>query len=467
MPNDQFIWGFLKKEGFNDYGAAGLMGNLYAESGLLPNNLQNTFNSKLGLSDKEYTKRVDNGTYTNFVHDSAGYGLAQWTYWSRKQNLLNFAKSKGKSIGDLEIQLQFLTTELRNSYRNSVYNILKTAISIQQASDAVLLNFECPANAQAQRSQRVQLGQNYYNKFTKKGENIQMATNTYKKGQGVKLSTYFTSNEFDCHGSGCCSSTLINPELVKYLQKIREHFNAPITITSGYRCTTHNSRVGGATGSRHTKGDAADIVVKGVAPREVAKYAESIGVKGIGLYETSADGFFTHIDTRTTKSFWYGQACAARTTFGDNNSSTGLSSNTSTTTNSSVEISLNATGAAVKKIQEMLQSLGYNITADGIFGLKTCAAVRDFQSKNQLTADGIIGPKTLAVLEKATSNSNSSYKVKITANLLNVRLDAGTTNPIVGRVKKDSIYTISQIKDNWGKIDNPSGWISLEYTEKI
>ena len=467
MPNDQFIWGFLKKEGFNDYGAAGLMGNLYAESGLLPNNLQNTFNSKLGLSDEEYTKRVDNGTYTNFVHDSAGYGLAQWTYWSRKQNLLNFAKSKGKSIGDLEIQLQFLTTELRNSYRNSVYNILKTATSIQQASDAVLLNFECPANAQAQRSKRVQLGQNYYNKFTKKGENIQMATNTYKKGQGVKLSTYFTSNEFDCHGSGCCSSTLINPELVKYLQKIRKHFNAPITITSGYRCTTHNSRVGGATGSRHTKGDAADIVVKGVAPREVAKYAESIGVKGIGLYETSADGFFTHIDTRTTKSFWYGQACAARTTFGGNNSSTGLSSNTSTTTNSSVEISLNATGAAVKKIQEMLQSLGYNITADGIFGLKTCAAVRDFQSKNQLTADGIIGPKTLAVLEKATSNSNSSYKVKITANLLNVRLDAGITSPVVGRVKKGTIYTILQTKDNWGKIDNPSGWISLEYTEKI
>ena len=52
MPNDQFIWDFLKKEGFNDYGVAGLMGNLYAESGLLPNNLQNTFNSKLGLSDE-------------------------------------------------------------------------------------------------------------------------------------------------------------------------------------------------------------------------------------------------------------------------------------------------------------------------------------------------------------------------------------------------------------------------------
>ena len=467
MPNDQFIWDFLKKEGFNDYGVAGLMGNLYAESGLLPNNLQNIFNSKLGLSDEEYTKRVDNGTYTNFVHDSAGYGLAQWTYYSRKQNLLNFAKSKGKSIGDLEIQLQFLITELGDSYKNSVYNILKTATSIQQASDAVLLNFECPANAQAQRTKRAQLGQNYYNKFTKKGENIQMATNTYKKGQGVKLSTYFTSNEFDCHGSGCCSSTLINPELVKYLQKIREHFNAPITITSGYRCLTHNSRVGGATGSRHTKGDAADIVVKGVAPREVAKYAESIGIKGIGLYETSADGFFTHIDTRPTKSFWYGQACAARTTFGGKSSPGSSSSNTSTANNTLVEISLNDTGASVKKIQEMLQSLGYNIAADGIFGLKTYAAVRDFQAKNRLTADGIVGPKTLAALEKATSNSNDSYQVKITASLLNVRSDAGITNPIVGMVRKNSTYTILQTKEGWGKISSPSGWICLDYTEKI
>ena len=467
MPNDQFIWNFLKKEVFNDYGTAGLMGNLQAESGLLPNNLQNTFNSKLGLSDKEYTKKVDDGTYTNFVHDSAGYGLAQWTYWSRKQNLLNFAKSKGKSIGDLEIQLQFLITELRNSYRNSVYNILKTATSVQQASDAVLLNFECPANTQAQKVKRAQLGQNYYNKFVQKGENINMATNTYKKGQGIKLSTNFTSNEFDCHGSGCCSSTLINPELVKYLQKIREHFNAPITITSGYRCVTHNSRVGGATGSRHTKGDAADIVVKGIAPREVAKYAESIGVKGIGLYETSADGFFTHIDTRTTKSFWYGQACAARTTFGGNTSSGDITSNTSTTNNNLVEISLNDTGENVKKIQEMLKVLNYTITVDGIFGLKTYAAVRDFQSKNGLIADGIVGAKTLTALEKATSNSNNSYQVKITANLLNVRSNAGTNNPIVGVIKKGSTYTILQTKEGWGKIENPSGWISLDYTERI
>ena len=143
--NAQIIWNFLKKEGFSDCGAAGLMGNLDAESALQPNNLQNSYNTSLGLSDEEYTKRVDNGTYTNFVYDSAGYGLAQWTYWSRKQNLLNYIKSKGKSIGDLTSQLEFLVKELKENYTNSVYNVLKNATSIQEASNAVLFKFENPA----------------------------------------------------------------------------------------------------------------------------------------------------------------------------------------------------------------------------------------------------------------------------------------------------------------------------------
>ena len=57
-----------------------------------PKNLQNSYESKLGFTDDTYTAAVDNGSYGNFVKDSAGYGLAQWTYWSRKENLLNFAR---------------------------------------------------------------------------------------------------------------------------------------------------------------------------------------------------------------------------------------------------------------------------------------------------------------------------------------------------------------------------------------
>lgn len=143
-----------------------------------------------------------------------------------------------------------------------------------------------------------------------------MAIKTYTKGKAVQLSTNFKSTEFDCHGSGCCAQTKIDDDLVKYVQKIRDHFGKSVNVSSGYRCETHNKNIGGATNSKHSKGQAADIYISGVAPAEIAKYAESIGILGIGLYETDKDGHFVHVDTRTTKSFWYGQSEAYRSTFG-------------------------------------------------------------------------------------------------------------------------------------------------------
>lgn len=146
-----------------------------------------------------------------------------------------------------------------------------------------------------------------------------MAVITYKKSDRIQLSKNFNSYEFRCGlGRPCsCQTTLIDKKLVEILQMIRDHWPGhAVHITSGYRCPAYNRSVGGATGSYHSKGMAADITVDGVAPREVAKYAESIGVLGIGLYETSADGYFVHVDTRTAKSFWYGQKQAPRTTFG-------------------------------------------------------------------------------------------------------------------------------------------------------
>ena len=143
-----------------------------------------------------------------------------------------------------------------------------------------------------------------------------MAIKIYAKDEATKISQNFKSTEFDCHGEGCCSSTLVDSKLVDYLQDIRDHFGKPLNVSSAYRCDKHNKRVGGATGSRHKKGEAADIYINGIEPKEIAKYAESIGILGIGLYETDKDGYFVHIDTRSTKSFWYGQAQEKRDTFG-------------------------------------------------------------------------------------------------------------------------------------------------------
>ena len=104
----------------------------------------------------------------------------------------------------------------------------------------------------------------------------------FKKGVSTQLSANFRSVEFDCHGVGCCNETLVDMQLVEYLQKIRDHFGKPIIISSGYRCERHNRSVGGATASKHKAGMAADIVISGVSPSEVAKYAESTGILGLG-----------------------------------------------------------------------------------------------------------------------------------------------------------------------------------------
>lgn len=129
-----------------------------------------------------------------------------------------------------------------------------------------------------------------------------MTIKAYSKAKdgNKKLSTNFRVKEFACTDGS--DPIFIDTELVTVLQKIREHFGKPVTITSAYRTPTRNKEVGGATYSQHLYGKAADIKLNGVAPKTVAEYAETLLENGgIGIYNT-----FTHIDVRSTKSRWQG-----------------------------------------------------------------------------------------------------------------------------------------------------------------
>lgn len=163
---EEKIYNFLYKETQNKYGACGLMGNLLAESGLKSTNLQNTGNKSLKMTDEEYTSAVDRGAYTNFVYDKKGFGIAQWTYWSRKRALLKYAKEQNASIGDLEMQLEFLVKELKSSFKK-VWKVLCAATSVKEASDIVLTGFEKPKNqSDGNKEKRASYGQKYYDKYS-------------------------------------------------------------------------------------------------------------------------------------------------------------------------------------------------------------------------------------------------------------------------------------------------------------
>ncbi len=162
---EKTVWDFLKGKGLSNYAVAGIMGNLYAESSVRPNNLQNSYERRLELSDEEYTAAVDSGEYQEFASDGAGYGLAQWTWWKRKEGLYNFAKETNRSVGDLTLQLEYLWRELQNDYP-SVLNALSIASSVRDASNAFLFQFEKPADQSgAVQQKRAEFGQTYLDRY--------------------------------------------------------------------------------------------------------------------------------------------------------------------------------------------------------------------------------------------------------------------------------------------------------------
>lgn len=174
---EEQIWNFSMARVGNAYGVAALMGNLDAESGLNPKNLENLCErrlkdaGKLYCTDESYTAAVDSGKISReeFLHPlpgkQYGYGLPQWTSAERKAGLYDYVKSKGVSIGDLEAQLEYLFKELSARYK-TVLNALKTASSVREASDIVLEKFESPEDqSEAVKVKRAGYGQKYYEKY--------------------------------------------------------------------------------------------------------------------------------------------------------------------------------------------------------------------------------------------------------------------------------------------------------------
>jgi len=142
--------------GYPVLGAAGLVGNLFAESGLLPNRIEG---SKAGapLRTKDYNGKMTDFTPEEVVNrkygkrgpKKPGVGLAQWTTPARRKGLFEHeyggARLGAAILNSLDAQVDYLVTELASKYKH-VNERLKSASSVEEASDEVVFNFERPAS---------------------------------------------------------------------------------------------------------------------------------------------------------------------------------------------------------------------------------------------------------------------------------------------------------------------------------
>lgn len=215
-----------------------------------------------------------------------------------------------------------------------------------------------------------------------------MAVKSYKRSEKLQLAKNFKLDEFKCK-CGKCDPILVDEALVTWLQKIRDHFGKSVNINSAYRCAKHNAdpKVGGSKSSHHLKGKAADIRVEGVVPLEVAKYAESIGIQRIGLYDT-----FVHIGSDPTKKFWKGHDKVKVDTFG------GKPKPEMFTLELPV-LRRGMTGEPVEALQVLLSAATeYNLAPDGSFGGATEKALKKYQKSIKKEQNGICDKATWSSL---------------------------------------------------------------------
>ena len=445
MTTDERIWSYLKGQGMTDAGAAGVMGNLYAESGLRPNNLQNSYEGKLGMADAEYTEMVDHGTYQNFGNDRAGYGLCQWTYPTRKAALLAYAKSLGKSIGDLEMQLGFLMKELSTGYK-SLLTLLKTATTVQEASDAFLLQFERPADQSATvKSKRAGYGQTYYNKYAKKGS----AT------------------------MGCTNRPLATVKMISPNRTVnRNHAIDTITI---------HCFVGQVDAKRGC--EVFQPSSKGASCNYVVGHDGSIGLCVEEKDRSWCTGGYKKVNGVNVPIRVNGIS-------GSSNDYQAVTIEVASDTTHPYAITDKAMAALIELCADICRRNGIpkllwsgdktlvgkpakqNMTVHRWFAAKACPGDYIYERLGDIAAkvNAKLGAAPAPV--PTTPVSPVPYKVRITATDLRIRKGPGTDTAIVQSAIKPGVYTIvseatGRGATKWGKLKSGLGWVSLDYCKKI
>lgn len=391
MSNAYRIWHWLWERIGNSYGVAGMMGNLQAESSLRPNNLENRFADASGWTDESYTEAVDSGAITReMFQDGVGYGIAQWTYWSRKRDLYDYARKRGTSIADLDMQLEYLWAEL--GQYGSVLTILLNAKSVREASDAVLLGFEKPANqSESNCEARAKLGQRFYDEFAREAVPMNQKAETIIKLAKERLGCPYVFGAlgeikngvqvFDCRGFTWWLLHQVGVDISKV--GATTQYNTASDWTERGLIRDMPDLVCPVFKYRQSDGKMSHTGMH-IGGGTIIHCTSNGGVK----FGSTADSTWTHY--AIPKGLYSPEEIEKARRWGPVRTlKTGLS------------------GPDVRELQEQLNALGFNCgNPDGVFGARTKEAVMAFQLAYGLKADGIVGEQTRAALQKAAGTED-------------------------------------------------------------
>ena len=173
---EKAIWDYLLNKLHNTKGVAAMMGNLMAESSMNPKCV--TGIKKTGMTVDEYIKASDEGKH-DFVNDSVTFGLVQWCFKTRKEGLLNKAKSCNSSVADTLTQLQYLLDELPK-YKTA-YNAVINGTDIAEITKTVMLKYEKPGNTgEAAQQKRINYAKSYYNRYASDNISVRCSHNVWE-----------------------------------------------------------------------------------------------------------------------------------------------------------------------------------------------------------------------------------------------------------------------------------------------
>lgn len=426
---------FLKKQGLTIEGTYGMMANMYVESGFISINAQNSYMTKLGMTDKSYTAKVDSGEYKNFCTDRVGYGLVQHTSAGRKTALYNYAKSCGVSIGDENMQLNFIMMELSNDYK-AVLNKLKTSHDIAECAKYVMLKFERPANQSvSNQNKRANYGLQLHKDLEKenaKEENIMGYTNSPLVNY-TRISPNKTVNRN--HSIDTITIHCVVGQVT--VERLGEIFANPSRKASSNYGIGKDGRVGlyveekdRSWCSSNSKNDHRAITIE-VASDTTAPYAvtdaalnsliklcadicKRNNIKKL-VWSTNKNERVNHLNgcNMTVHRDFANKSCPGaylyeRHGYIADEVNKILGTYTASTTTRSY-LMKGDTGEEVRVLQENLNYVGYSCgNADGNFGAKTETALKKFQAEHKLTVDGKYGAASKKALEEAVAQKKSS-----------------------------------------------------------